>query len=278
VTKKIVHRIEDDTDRQDVLCTTYQMRNFYRQLQDAMPSALDVFNYIQHHQIAKTWCKAGDHVLDVCCGRGLMLPLLRYHAKDIGSYTGVEIEEKNAVFMHQRVNHPGVAADPEDYYPFPVSLCVGNAAEMAAALGRKYNVIIYTSALEHMHPDHGYASLEQCREVIADDGILVLTCPKTPEDKDGYDTQYRAHVYEWKESELNSCFEKVGFSVVQRWGLLANGKDIKFGLDQLGAGWVYDYLRSFIPVEWLHPVLAPMVPDEAKEIGYLLRPTKRKDA
>ena len=31
---KIVHKIEPDMDRQDVLCTTYQMRNFYRQLGD----------------------------------------------------------------------------------------------------------------------------------------------------------------------------------------------------------------------------------------------------
>ena len=29
--KKIVHKIEEGMDPQDVLCTTYQMRNFYAQ-------------------------------------------------------------------------------------------------------------------------------------------------------------------------------------------------------------------------------------------------------
>mgnify|MGYP002228615236 FL=1 len=35
------------------------------------------------------------NVLDVCCGRSLMLPLLRYYAKDIASYTGVDISKAN---------------------------------------------------------------------------------------------------------------------------------------------------------------------------------------
>lgn len=34
MTKQIVFRVEDDMNRKDILCTTYQMRNFYRQLGD----------------------------------------------------------------------------------------------------------------------------------------------------------------------------------------------------------------------------------------------------
>lgn len=37
---------------QDVLCTTYQMRNFYMQFRDGFFSNLDVMNYIQHHAVA----------------------------------------------------------------------------------------------------------------------------------------------------------------------------------------------------------------------------------
>ena len=32
--KKVVFRVEDGMNREDILCTTYQMRNFYMQFKD----------------------------------------------------------------------------------------------------------------------------------------------------------------------------------------------------------------------------------------------------
>ena len=81
-------------DREKILCTTYQMRNFYMQFRDGFFTNLDVMNYIQHLAAAHM-AKKGMNVLDVCCGRSLMLPLLRYYAKDIASYTGVDISKAN---------------------------------------------------------------------------------------------------------------------------------------------------------------------------------------
>jgi len=165
--------------------------------------------------------------------------------------------------------------DPATYYPFEVSFCEGNVAEMATALGaRKYNVIIYTSALEHMHPEAGFASLVECRKVVADNGLMVLTCPRTDEGADGYDTQYRAHVYEWKESELLKAFRAIGWETVDVFGLYAGIRDLTRCAEALGVDWLVTRLRQFVPVEWLVPVLAPAFPSVAKEIGYLLRPTK----
>ena len=73
--KKIVHKIEEGMNLQDVLCTTYQKRNFYMQFRDGFFSNLDVMNYIQHHAVA-LMAKKGMNVVDVCCGRSLVLPLL----------------------------------------------------------------------------------------------------------------------------------------------------------------------------------------------------------
>lgn len=80
--KEIVYRVEDGMDREKILCTTYQMRNFYMQFRDGFFTNLDVMNYIQHLAAAHM-AKKGMNVLDVCCGRSLMLPLLRYYAKDM---------------------------------------------------------------------------------------------------------------------------------------------------------------------------------------------------
>ena len=80
-------------DPKGIYATTYQMRNFYQQMADGFFSSLDIMNYIQH-QFCVNMMKKGDVVLDVCCGRGLLLPMIRWYKK-IREYWGVDIHEKN---------------------------------------------------------------------------------------------------------------------------------------------------------------------------------------
>ncbi len=266
--KKIVHRVEDDMDRQDILCTTYQMRNFYRQFGDGFFSTLDVMNYIQHHQITK-WCKSGNWVLDVCCGRGLMLPLLRYNNKDLGGYVGVDIEPKNATYINNRVtdNKPV----EHGYYSWPVEFLCSNVASMSEKLKRKFDVIIYTSAIEHMHKDDGKQSLVECRKVSEPGSVMILTCPNTPENKDGFDTQYRAHVYEWKRSELMDGLKASGWEIVSEYGLLHDKKTLETEMAKVGGIRLLERVAKFVPNEWLIPVFSPMFPASAREIGFVCR-------
>jgi len=268
--RRVVHKIEEGMDRQDVLCTTYQMRNFYRQLRDGFFSALDVMNYIQHHQIA-LWCKSGSNVLDVCCGRGLLLPLLRYHRKEIASYTGVDIAPNNAKWIKQRVTD-GKPVDVDEYYPFPTQFVESNVAEMSRhLLPRKFDVIVYTSSIEHMHPETGQQSLYECRKVSKPGTVLILTCPNTPETQDGYNTQYRAHVYEWKRSELIEGLDLAGFEIVTEYGIMISRKELKKAATRLGLLSLVERLEKFIPGEWLLPVLAPMFPKQSKEIAFVAK-------
>jgi 2-polyprenyl-3-methyl-5-hydroxy-6-metoxy-1,4-benzoquinol methylase len=272
-TKNLVHRIEDGMDRTEVYATTYQMRNFYRQMADGFFQPIDVMNYIQHHQIAK-WAKKGTRILDVCCGRGLLLPLLRYHAKEVAHYVGVDIKPENAIFRDRRVTD-GKPIPDEGYYPFPVDYLETDAAEMAGPLterGWDFDLIVYTSAIEHMNRPVGLATLGQCREVVTPHGALVLTTPRTPDDKDGYDTQYRAHVYEWTRPELLQGLADTRWGVTAEWGIYASLSDIKAAAEPLGLRPLVDRLAEFVPVEWLLPVLAPMFPKVAKEIAFLCHP------
>lgn len=266
--KKIVHKITDGIDRQDVLATTYQMRNFYRQFNDGFFSVLDTMNYIQHHQITK-WCKPKSLVLDVCCGRGLMLPLLRYGVKDLKGYVGVDIEPKNVNFLEKRVtdNKP----IQKGYYPFPVEFIHSDVANMSSKIKRKFDVIIYTSAIEHMHKDAGEQSLFECNKLSKKGTILILTCPNTPENQDGYDTQYKAHVYEWKRSELLNSLDETGFDVITEYGLLHDVKTLKDELEKVGLINYFDRVSKFVPNEWLIPVFSPMFPKSAKEIGFICK-------
>lgn len=267
--KKIVKKINDGMDRQDILCTTYQMRNFYRQFADGFFSILDVMNYIQHHQVVKL-AKPHTRILDLCCGRGLLLPMLRYYAKDITSYMGVDIEPKNAIFTEQIVTNNRPL--PDDYYPFDVSFIHSNVGDLSQLYNERFDLIVYTSSIEHMHPAAGKQSLVEARKIITPSGLMFLTCPNTPEDRDGYNTQYKAHVYEWKLSELEQALHNTGWQVKAKWGLLYNKKELESQLDRLGLGELLRRLEQFIPSEWLIPVLSPLVYHNAKEIGLMVTP------
>jgi ubiquinone/menaquinone biosynthesis C-methylase UbiE len=280
MSKRLVHRIEDGMDRREVYATTYQMRNFYRQLGDGFFTGLDVMNYIQHHQIAR-WAghKKGTRVLDVCCGRGLLLPLLRFYAKGLGCYVGVDLQPANATFTTKRVTDGKevqvYAETPEqqDYYPFPVTFVEADAAEMYDHMpGAVFDLIVYTSAIEHMNRDVGTATLDQCRRLVQPHGMLVLTTPRTPEGADGYDTQYRAHVYERTREELVEDLTTTGWGISAEWGLYATMTGIREAAEPLGLLPLVNRLAEFVPSEWLTPVLAPMFPKVAKEMAFLCHP------
>jgi ubiquinone/menaquinone biosynthesis C-methylase UbiE len=213
----MVHRVEEGMDRQEILCTTYQMRNFYRQLGDGFFTNLDVMNFIQHLR-AVQMMKPGWKVLDVCCGRGLLLPLIRWYRKDIGEYVGVDICEANVREAQTRTAYKQI--DHESYYEFAHRWVICSAAEMSERLAADhFDFAVYTSSIEHMHRDAGEQSLQECAKVLKPGAMLFLSCPNTPEGQDGYDTQYKAHVYEWKLSELRSALAVAGFVIEREYGL-----------------------------------------------------------
>lgn len=271
MSQQVVKRIEDGMDRREVLATTYQMRNFYRQFYDGFFSRLDVFNYVSHHQIAR-WANrlVGTRVLDACCGRGLLLPLLRYHAPRLGSYTGLDIEPGNATWRTRRVTDGKPL--PEAYYPWPVTFTAGNVAEANQLLaGQEFDLIVYTASIEHMQPEAGAQSLVALRALAAPGALMVLTAPNTPEGKGGYDTTRRAHVYEWTLGELRSALATADWEVADAWGLDITVTELE-KLMQGAAGALLARLRKFVPPEWLGPMLAAPYPDQAKEVGLLCIP------
>lgn len=275
--KQIVHRIEDGMNPQDVLCTTYQMRNFYMQFRDGFFTNLDVMNYIQHFAAAKM-AKKGMNIVDVCCGRSLMLPLLRYYSKDIDSYTGVDISAANI-----REAMRGAAAKnlkPEQlasYYPFKVSWKRGNVAQMSSVIPVGFaDFVIYTSALEHMHKDAGYQSLIECHKIMNDSATMFLSCPNTP--GNGYNTQYRAHVYEWGYDELKQALHEIGFTITQEVGLVMGAREMDafYSTQPAQIRAFYERMKAYIPKVWLTAIMSVPFPKASKEILFVVKKRVKK--
>lgn len=261
-----VDKILPGMDRTKIHATTGQMRNFYQQMGDGYFTVLDVMNYMQHHAVVRM-ARKDYHVLDMCCGRGLLLPMLRYYAKTIGSYTGVDLEKSNAIFRKRRVHNNKPAEI--GYYPFPVYFAHCDVSEMTAFLPtNRYDLVVYTSAIEHMHPETGLQSLHEAYTVAAPGAKMVLTCPNTPEDQDGFDTQYSHHVYEWKRSEIEQALKETGWQLEDVYGLLVNVRALKsvLTIDELK---VYEHQATFIPSVWLTPMYAVSHPEASKELAYI---------
>lgn len=275
--KKIVHKIEEGMNPQDVLCTTYQMRNFYTQFRDGFFSNLDVMNYIQHFRAAQL-AKKDMNVVDVCCGRSLMLPLLRYYAKNINSYTGVDISEANIREAKRGASAKTLTEeDLETYYPFKVDWILANVAEMSKHIPEKSaDFVIYTSALEHMHKDTGYQSLVECHKIMDTDSFMFLSCPNTP--GNGYDTQYAAHVYEWGYDELKEALNEIGFEVVQEVGLVMGAREMDefFETAEPSIKQFYETMKAYVPKTWLTAIMSIPYPQASKEILFIVRKKPNK--
>lgn len=263
--KKIVYKNDGTIPVDDILCTTYQMRNFYHQFRDGFFSPLDVMNYIQHLAAVRMMRK-NDIILDVCCGRGLLLPLMRYHAKNIKKYIGVDIESKNIKAKRENICN-GKLINPEDYYPFETEWIISNVSEMSDKIKDKVDFIIYTSSIEHMQKNDGEKSLEECSKVIRPGGRMFLSCPNTPENRNGFDVQYKAHVYEWKLSELRECLDKNDFTIEKEIGLVGNVRDFTSALSDVPE--IKEILAptlEYLPREFLTPILFISLPTLAKEV------------
>lgn len=270
--KKIVKRVEDGMDPRNVLCTTYQMRNFYLQFHDGFFTNLDVMNYIQHFAAAQL-AKTGMNVVDVCCGRSLMLPLLRYYAKGIKSYTGIDISEANIREAMRGANNKKLTMEQlKTYYPFQVRWKLGNVANMESYIPSDFaDMVIYTSAIEHMHRDDGYQSLKECHKIMNERATMILSCPNTP--GNGYDTQYRAHVYEWGYDELKQALHEIGFEIIQEVGLVMGAKEMEqfYQKQSQEIQEFYQAMKQYLPTAWLTAVMGIPYPQHSKEILFYVK-------
>lgn len=268
--KKIVNRVEDGMNRQEILCTTYQMRNFYSQFHDGFFSNLDVMNYIQHYAVALMQ-KKGANVVDVCCGRSLMLPLLRWYAKDINSYTGVDISKANIQEAMRGASRKLTPEELKTYYPFRVSWKLGNVANMTEVIPKDFaDFVIYTSALEHMHPEDGRKSLEESYKIMKKGATMFLSCPNT--EGNGYNTQYRAHVYEWGYDELKKTVLGLGFRIKQEVGLVMGAKEMDsfYASQPEEIQKFYRSIKQYLPNAFLSVLMAIPYPKASKEILFIL--------
>ena len=268
--KRIAYRVEDGEDREEIHCTTYQMRNPFRQMADGLISELDVHCYAQHEHAAKLlpsdgWC------LDLCCGRGLMIPFLRYHAKSVGGYVGVDIHPKNAKWKD--------GADPRDErrqkddWGFPREFIAGDIgnpdlADLLMVDHQPFDLIIFTSSIEHMQPEAQQQALKTCGALLAKDAKLYLSCPVMAPGKSGWDCRYKAHVYEPCRAELEKWLAAADLVISDTRGLVTACAEFRAELSGLRLQYAEALYRN-LPRAFALPAIAAIFPECATEMAFI---------
>ncbi|MBI1759051.1 MAG: class I SAM-dependent methyltransferase [Actinobacteria bacterium] len=248
--------------------SVHQMDDFYAALAVGQVRPSGIMNYLQRLYIAER-CPPGARVVDVCCGRGLQLPVLYRYAPHLRRYVGLDISTDNLTQARERV------ARLDEVYggsPFPIDLYEQDvAATWTNDLG-SFDVAVYTSALEHLPVEPARVSLRHVAQHLAPGGRLFLSTPNTtgPSPRP---LQHRVHVYEWNTEELLPVLADCGLRVRSQVGLLPPEPDLlaQALADRYGAGaatWYRDMV-STVPAALLDALSATTVPDVAAEVLYV---------
>jgi SAM-dependent methyltransferase len=244
-----------------------QMDDFYAALAVGQVKPTGIMNYIQHLYVAER-CPPGARLVDVCCGRGLQLPVLYRYASHIGAYTGLDIAAANLDEARGRISQLN------DHYggcPFSLELI---ECDVAGPWPPRdvFDVAVYTSAFEHLPREQGIASLCNTAAALARGGRLYLSTPNTPGPPPRR-LQHHVHVYEWHYDELSAVLAETGLIIEDVIGLqpppgteLAAALASDFGD---GAARWYERLGQLIPAPFLDTVAAAAVPGVAAELLYV---------
>jgi SAM-dependent methyltransferase len=243
-----------------------QMDDFYAALATGEVKPTGVMDYLQRLLIAER-CRPGDRVVDVCCGRGLQLPVFYRYRPDLASYVGLDISPDNLAEAAERQ----AALDAIRSREFSIDFIECDVAEPWPAVG-EFDVAIYTSALEHLPRELGVASLRNTAKALVPTGRFYLSTPHTPGPAPRK-LQYHVHVYEWSHEELIGVLDEVGLVVEDVVGILPPSLDkVEAEIDRrFGPQAVefYRQLREFAPDALLGPVVATALAEAAIETLYV---------
>ena len=244
-----------------------QMDDFYAALAAGQVKPTGIMNYIQRLFIAER-CGPGARVIDVCCGRGLQLPVLYRYAPHIACYLGLDITQAHLDEARAR------AAELDDAHgarPFEISLAQCDVAG-AWPPCLPADVIIYTSALEHLPRDAGAASLRHAAGHSPTEGRCTFP-RRTPPAIRRACSSMACTSMSGKTANCGAVLAGTGLTVTDAIGLLPPlpQTTVQILARQYGPGaadW-YTRLAQTIPEPFLATVSAAALGPAAAEIMYV---------
>ncbi|MCH8008702.1 MAG: methyltransferase domain-containing protein [Chloroflexi bacterium] len=154
-----------------------------------------------------------DRLLDIGCGRGNVTVIAARHARQVIA-TDVA-QDAVAATTALLATHAGAQA-------FVADNIAGDWGDVPNDQRRPFGCVLLSEVLEHLDDD--VAALETCRELLTDNGCLLITVPANPALWTRWD-DLAGHRRRYTKQELVSKLETAGFRVLQitSWGFPLTG-------------------------------------------------------
>lgn len=149
-----------------------------------------------------------NRLLDIGCGRGNVTAIAARHARQVIA-TDVAPEAVAAT--------SAILAEHPAAHAFVANNIAGDWGDVPDNHRQPFDCIMLSEVLEHLDDD--VAALKTCRELLTDDGSLLITVPADPALWTRWD-DLAGHVRRYRKQELVSKLETAGFRVRQltSWG------------------------------------------------------------
>lgn len=186
-----------------------------------------------------------DRLLDIGCGKGTVTAIAARHARQVIA-TDVA-DDAVAATSALLAGHPHAQA-------FVADALAGDWGAHAEEREARFDCILLSEVLEHLDDDA--AALVTCRELLTEDGSLLITVPADPALWTRWD-DLAGHQRRYKKQELVSKLEAAGFHVDQ---LTSWGFPITRWLTRRGATMRARRLEQRDPAGEFPPVLRLLMP------------------
>jgi SAM-dependent methyltransferase len=164
-------------------------------------------HHIERYNFAQTYVKKGDNILDVCCGTGYGLNILRSRYPYYTKGTGIEIDAESISKAIMTYSHPGKIHAKPNYF----KQCDVTNLFSWRLIGT-FNVITLFEAIEHFLYKDGLKILYQIKKILKKNGVFIISSPKDINDK--YNIYHKSI---WAFPELKNVVGSI-FGGIELWG------------------------------------------------------------
>ncbi len=136
------------------------------------------------------------------------------------------------------------------------------------ALDGEPDIITSFEVLEHMQPDRCLNLLAKFRELISDDGIMIISTPVFN------GKAAKNHINEWTYSGLGLVFEGLGLEVIDHYGTFASQSEYKREIEkQFGDAGVklFQKQHEYYDSNVLSLIWAPLFPNLSRNVIWILK-------
>ena len=221
--------------------------------------------------VARARFRPGASLLDIGCGTGAFLEAARPHF----AVSGLDIAPQAVAFCHER----GLAEVFE-----------GSAMDLGKVAGRVFDGILLLDVIEHLEDD--FSALRKARELLADDGRLLITVPAFMWFWSEHD-EVNQHKRRYTAVQLRNLLRDTGFTAEKLsyynsflfpvavavrawqavWGIKASEYDYRPGLANSLLRWIFSLEKHVLP-RWNFPFGVSLIAVARKTTAADARPAE----